>query len=140
MRRTRIAEISDFEFRIANWWPFRSAIRNPQSAIGGIAMICCVLMLGVPWGWANTVNRIVAVVNDDVVTEADVLAQMRALEEERDPQSASTDGAQSAEMRQMVLNHLIEQRLILQEAKRAGILVTSDEVVGRLEAVRGRFG
>lgn len=86
---------------------------------------------------AATTNRIVAVVNDEVITDADVIAYANALREER-PDDAALD-PQSVEMQRVVLRRLIEQRLILQEAKRAGIIVETDEILERLNALRSHF-
>lgn len=86
---------------------------------------------------AQTTNRIVAVVNDEVITEADVTAYANALREER-PDNAAPD-SHSVEMQRVVLRRLIEQRLILQEAKRAGIAVGTEEILERLDALRSRF-
>ncbi len=86
---------------------------------------------------AVTVNQIVAVVNDEVITEADVTQQVNdALEDQPGTPPADAD---ARTMQQTVLQRLIEQRLILQEAKRAGIIIPSDQVILRIEAMRKRF-
>jgi len=86
---------------------------------------------------AETTNRIVAIVNDEVITEGDVVFHMSALLQEDDPRAV--DGAQAQEIRQAVLQRLIEERLILQEAKRMNLFVAADEVAKRLRTVRARF-
>ncbi len=86
---------------------------------------------------AETVNRIVAIVNDDVVTTADVVAQVSSLL--ADSQHAPESEEEAVKIHAAVLGQLIEQRLILQEAKKMGTLVTSDEVGARLKEIRGRF-
>ena len=85
-----------------------------------------VLLLGVFMVWsanglqavAETINRIVAIVNDEVITEADVTASMKSLLAEQNPGDLPDDHA--AQMQEAVLNRLIEQRLLLQEARRVG--------------------
>lgn len=84
------------------------------------------------------VNRILAIVNEDVITEADVASQAQALLE--DQADAEVDEGAAAQMHDAALQHLIEQRLILQEAKRSLITIGSDEVMGRLNEIRSRFG
>ena len=84
----------------------------------------------------ETVDRIVAVVNDAVITEADLAAQMNALLDDPEAHPAEMD---PRAMRHAILMRLIEQQIILQEAKRAGITIGSDEAVGRLEEIRQRF-
>lgn len=95
------------------------------------------LLLAQTGARAATSNRIVAVVNDEVITEADVTAQFHALLE--DPERPVPEDVSPDEVRKAVLGRLIEQRLILQEAKREGVAVTSDEVAERLEDMRSRF-
>lgn len=96
------------------------------------------LLMGHSQAMAQTANRIVAIVNDAVITETDVLAQMHAMLEEQHVEESVTD-EQAAQMRQAVLRRLIEQQVMLQEAKRVGISVSTDDVLKRLGEVRARF-
>jgi peptidyl-prolyl cis-trans isomerase SurA len=88
-------------------------------------------------GWAATVNRIVAVVEDEVITEADLTAHLSALWQE----AAGTDLAtlEPAAARQLTLRRLIEQRLMLKAAERMGISATSEEIAERLSRLRRQF-
>lgn len=99
-----------------------------------------VALLSLVWAsqlWAATVNRIVAVVNDGVITEADVTSQVNALLDDAAPAS---DGAKPdpGDMRRAVLRHLIEQQLLLQEAKRAGITIDTADVLERLGRLKAQ--
>ena len=127
-------QISNFEFRIANWKAVQSAIRNPRSAIFSVLIF---LFLS-PMLSAQTVNRIAAIVNDAVITEADVTTQMQALLQEQET-DAPLAADEAVEMRRAVLRRLIEQQVLLQEAKRAEISVSAEDVLKRLEEIRGRF-
>ncbi len=93
-------------------------------------------VLGASGVQAETVNRIVAVVNEDIITEADVLTHANALLAER---GTALDETQAGDMQRAILQRLIEQRLLLQEAKRAGISVSADEVAKRFDEVQSRF-
>jgi peptidyl-prolyl cis-trans isomerase SurA len=84
---------------------------------------------------AETSNRIVAFVNDEVITEGDVRGYMSAVLDQADAPKAPTP-AQEAALAQAALQRLIEDRLIVQEAKRLGLVVGQDEVVERLRAVK----
>ncbi|MBI2104729.1 MAG: peptidylprolyl isomerase [Candidatus Omnitrophica bacterium] len=84
---------------------------------------------------ADTVNRIVAIVNDDVITQADVDAYLASVLEEQDP----PPDAEPAQLRGSILRRIIEQRVILQEARRQGITVETDDISQRLEELRKRF-
>ncbi len=100
-------------------------------------MLIFLLFLGGITAYAETVNRIVAIVNEDVITEADVSAHASALLADQSlPESSDAD---TLEMERVALRRLIEQRLILQEAKRAQITAGAEEVLSRLDTVRGRF-
>ena len=87
---------------------------------------------------AETTNRILAVVNDDVITEGDLTAQLHAMLDEEDRRRA--DDGQTAQMRQAVLRRLIEERLLLQAAKSMEISVGSEEVLERLKEVQRDLG
>jgi len=80
--------------------------------------------------FAETANRIVALVNDEVITEGDVRAYMsRAL----------SDAPSRADVQQAALQRLTEERLIIQEAKRLGLAVSQEDVLERLRAIKGQF-
>lgn len=85
---------------------------------------------------AETINRIVAVVNDEVITEADVDEPLSTL---LDEQGLPPADPQSGALRQAVLRRLIEHHVILQEARREGIEVGPEEIAERFEDIRRRF-
>ncbi len=87
---------------------------------------------------AQTVNRIVAVVNDAIITQADVAEEVNGILADQKTPPATED--QAGQLRQAVLDRLIERQLLLQEAKRVNVTVGNDEVVQRLELIRQRFG
>lgn len=92
--------------------------------------------------WAETADRIVAVVNDDVITEADITAYLRAQlqDGEEGDEGEGTRPPRAVARQRAMLDQLIEHRLILQEAKRAGLSADAGEVASQLEAMRSRFG
>ena len=98
--------------------------------------LACGFGLNPNLGFAQTVNRIVAIVNDDIVTEGDVGSFVKALKD--DPDSSIPEG-QGGDLQRMVLKRLIDQRLILQESKQAGVVVPTDEILERYQAFRNRF-
>lgn len=113
--------------------------RVAGSSITGWVVAAALLAADGAPALADVSNRIVAVVGEDVITEADVASHLAVLLDGR--QAPLAEGAaESGEMREAVLDRLIEQRLVLQEAKRRGLTVSSDEVVDRVEVVRRRFG
>jgi len=94
------------------------------------------MLITTPKSSAETANRIVAIVNDEVITQTDVSSRVDALLED---QQAAPQAKDPEQMERMVLQRLIEQRLLLQQARKDGIAVTPDEVRKRLEDLRGRF-
>ena len=95
-------------------------------------------MFGGSRSWAETANRIVAVVNDEVITEADVTSRVNALLD--GSSDAASLGSDPSTMHQAILQRLIDHQLLLQEAKRLNVSVTMSEVDQRLDAIRGRLG
>ena len=90
-----------------------------------------------PAVYAETINRIVAVVNDEVITQTDVSQQVRMLRQDF-PELAG-EKVESTELDRLALQRLIEYRLIRQQAKRSGVTISTDEVAQRLAVLRGRF-
>ena len=97
------------------------------------AVLAC--LCAVP-AWAATVDRIVAVVNADIITEAELSAITKAFIAELPPPVSE---AQARQARQAMLRRLVEDRLVLQEARRLGLAVTTDEIDAKIAEVRGRF-
>ena len=75
--------------------------------------------------------------NDAVITEAEVVTHANALL--NDAEAPIPDDADPADLHNAVLKHLIEQQVILQEAKRAGITISPEEVDERLARFRKGF-
>ncbi|HEU19940.1 MAG TPA: hypothetical protein ENO00_11305 [Deltaproteobacteria bacterium] len=83
--------------------------------------------------YATIVDRIVAIVNHDVITlselDKNVNSYMKRIEK-----TVPEDQLDAIEkhVRQMVLNELIDQRLITQEAKKRGLMATDRDVNGAI--------
>ena len=98
------------------------------------------------WGgiavWAGesvTSDRIVAIVNDDVVTESDVAAFTNKLLQQAEDRKRPVPSQDQQQLRQAVLEQLIEEQLILQEAKRRDLKASFEDVEKRLEEIRSQF-
>lgn len=89
---------------------------------------------------AQVVDRIVAIVNEDVITQSELQESMLPfiadykVRYEEDELEGKMD-----EVRQDALNRLIEERLILQEAKKREVVVEDSAIEKRLEDVKKRF-
>lgn len=85
-------------------------------------------------------NKIVAIVNEDAITQADLdIALAAVVAEYRQSYSGDELAMKIEEARQEILNQMIEDRLILQEAKRYKIEVDEAEVEERISDIRSRF-
>ena len=90
---------------------------------------------------AEVVDRIVAVVNDEVITQSELEESMipfvadyrvRYVEQELSDKKMK-------EAREDALNRLIEEKLILQEAKKRDIKIEEADIEERIQEVRERF-
>ena len=83
----------------------------------------------------EVVDRIVAIVNDDIVTlsQLDVAAAPYRKNIEASQESAARKKEVMAQMYTQVLNQLVENSLVVQEAKRMGIAVDEADVDNALE-------
>ena len=101
-----------------------------------VSALLVLMALGATLATADTVNRIIAIVNDDVITQADVSSGVDTLLEGQEV-SNETDASR---VHQAVLQHLIQQRLILQAARQLGISVDEADVLKRLDVLRRQAG
>lgn len=85
-------------------------------------------------------NKILAVVNDEVVTETDLeVAVSSAINELQREYSGAELQAKIEAVRKEYLGQIIDDKLILQEAKRRGITAADDEVEERFKEIKSRF-
>ncbi len=85
-------------------------------------------------------DRIVAIVNNDVITQKDMndFANFMRMEFQNEYKGDELE-KKIQEMRQDLLNKLIEDRLILQEAKKAHMSVDPAKVKARIDEVRSHY-
>src|SRR6185503_10591421 len=104
-----------------------------------LALIALVPAFGV--SEAQRLDGIAAVVNDDVVLQSDVEEQLAAflMRNQATPDSSTVDT-----LRIQILNQLIDEKLIVAEAKRQGLSVPDAEVEKQIDQAIGeakeRFG
>ncbi|MGH7850900.1 MAG: peptidylprolyl isomerase [Thermodesulfobacteriota bacterium] len=98
-----------------------------------MTVLCIIAALTAFAGAANsreTVDRVVAIVNDDVIT----LSEVRELALSINPTSTEAIDEKS------VLQQIIEQKLFEQEAEKLGIKVTEAELDASIKQVQQKFG
>ncbi|MDP3028841.1 MAG: peptidylprolyl isomerase [Deltaproteobacteria bacterium] len=87
-------------------------------------------------GSAEIVDRIVAIVNEDVITLAELgKEEQRVIGQLQQEASAAAIEREKGKIRTEVLNHLIERKLAEQEAKRLGLSVSEAEVDAAIEKI-----
>lgn len=89
---------------------------------------------------AELIDRIVAVVNDEVVTQSELDRQLAPIYQSyKEQYQGSEFFSQMNKARTQILNQMIEDKLVLQDAKKKKIEVSDGEVDGKLAEVRSRF-
>ncbi len=84
------------------------------------------------------VDRIVAVVNQEIITLSEVEKWAAPYQEEIQTKDRLEREEQVREVYRRVLERLIEEKLIDQEVKRSGVKVNSKEIEGALEEIKRR--
>ncbi len=83
------------------------------------------------------IDRIVAIVNDDVVTLTDLEEAVAERERLAGPETAaSPDESRRRSLSREILNNMVEKSLQLQAARKKGIGVSSDEIKTALEDIK----
>jgi parvulin-like peptidyl-prolyl isomerase len=104
-----------------------------------LAVLCCAAWLGLGPSFvsAEKMDTIVAIVNGDIITEADlaVFTRMTAAEAGEAPSASDIE-----KTRQFYLQRLIDDKLILQEAKRLKYNVNERTVEERIKQLKVRAG
>ncbi len=104
--------------------------------------LCLALFFIVTFAYsAEVVDKIVAIVNDEVITQSEVeestlsfIADYKLRYGQEEARNRLDEAKNDA------LNRLIEEKLILQEAKRRNIKISDAEVEKRINEVKVRFG
>jgi peptidyl-prolyl cis-trans isomerase SurA len=86
-------------------------------------------------GHCEVVDRIVAVVNDEVVTMSEVQGMAKALEAQAGVKASKKE---DRELQRKMLDTLIDRKLARAEAKKKGLNVSSKEVAAALEGFKKR--
>jgi len=86
------------------------------------------------------VDRIAAIVNQEIITLSEVEKMARPLQAEIETEDRLERRERMNEISRKVLERLIEERLIDQEAKRAGIKVTGKEIDSAIEEIKRQHG
>ncbi len=99
----------------------------------GIVMLCASAQ-------AATINKFVAVVNDEVITQQDVDQMLAVLYAQYSQDFKGDELLQKMELvKKDILNQIIEDKLVLSRAKELGIKITESEINERLDYIKKGF-
>ena len=106
---------------------------NSKASLKIYLILCLVILLFSPDSRAQElIDRIVAVVNDDLIT----LSELQAKEKKINP---NLDTPDTSPQQREILDLMIEEKLLEQEAKKLGITVTESDVDAAIEGVKKQF-
>ncbi len=98
-----------------------------------------ILFLCGPTSFAEAVvDRVVAVVNQEIITLSEVEKEVALLKEEIVTEDRFEKQERMQALSRQVLEKLIEEKLIDQEVKKSGIKISSKDVEATVEEVKGR--
>lgn len=105
----------------------------------GFALFCiCLLFFGITPSTQAVVDRIVAIVNQEIITLSEVDRWMGPFYEEIQTEDRLERKEKLLEARRKILDQIIEERLIDQEVKKIGFKATPKEVEATIEEIKKR--
>ncbi len=87
--------------------------------------------------WAEIFDQVVARVNNEIITRSD-LEERAAMEISRMQASGQTDMPNFDEMKSMMLDRIIQEKLIIFDGKRIGLNIDEKKVEAALDEIRNR--
>lgn len=106
----------------------------------GLAVLACFLVVGSPLLGGEVLDKVVAVVNDEVITQSELdILLLPVYNQYKNLFAGEKLVEKLSEARRSILNQLIEDRLVYQETKRLKIEVTEEEVNARYLEFKSRF-
>jgi len=99
-----------------------------------LAFILLVILGGTDWGLAEMTNRIVAIVNNDIITAYELEKMFRTV------QPSEVERGNPEEIKKQLLFQMIDQKLVEFQVKRLGIQISSEEVDKTVERIRNEQG
>lgn len=102
-----------------------------------VLTLSCTLPL---WAERQLLDRIVAVVNEEAITQSELDFMLKPLYEQYKDQYASQQAMEMlSEARQKLLGQIIEDRLVFQEAKNQKITISEEEIEDEISQFKKRF-
>ncbi len=98
------------------------------------------LLMTSPVSYSEVVDKIVAVVNDEPITKSELDSLLAPIYDQYKSVYKGKEFVKKInEARTNILNQLIEDKLVAQEAKRLGVEVREDEIDARIDEIKQKF-
>lgn len=105
-----------------------------------IILISVILTVSCAVGYTETVNKFVAIVNDEVITQQDIDQLLAVLYAQYSQEYKGDELLKKMEdVKKDILTQMIEDKLVLSRAKELGIKVTESEIDERLDYIKKNF-
>ncbi len=105
--------------------------------LAGILIVCCGVLFFSKSAFCVEADKIAAIVNGDVITENEVSTFMKLTDMAKESGMTADD---PKVLRRQLLERMIEDRLILQEAKTLGLKPDDKMIEDRIKEIRTRAG
>lgn len=111
------------------------------STFGRILCILILVLLFIQPLLAQTIDKIIVVVNDEIITQSDVDKVLSAIEAEYSTIYTNTEELEQKlkEAEENIINQMIEEKLILSEAKELDIEIDQARIDRRIEEIKEKF-
>ncbi len=117
----------------------KALLKTNMQKIKIIIILIAIIMPGV-LAQAATINKLVAVVNDEVITQQEVDQLLGVLYAQYSQEYKGGELLQKMEqVKKDILNQIIEDKLVLSRAKELGIKITESEIDERLDYIKKGF-
>jgi len=111
----------------------------PMNRLRTLAAIAAILLFAAAPSWGEIVDRVIAVVNDDVITQYELDSTVELILKKHEQSIRPEDRERiTAEARKAILDRMIEDLLLRQEARRLGITVRDEELNASIQETLSR--
>jgi peptidyl-prolyl cis-trans isomerase SurA len=105
-----------------------------MNRLRSLIAIAAILLITASTSWGEIVDRVIAVVNDDVITQYELDSTVELILKRNEQNIRPEDRERiTAEARKALLDRLIEDLILRQEARRLGIAVREEELTSTIQ-------
>jgi peptidyl-prolyl cis-trans isomerase SurA len=105
-----------------------------MNRLRSLTAIAAILLITASTSWGEIVDRVIAVVNDDVITQYELDSTVELVLKRNEQNIRPEDRERiTAEARKALLDRLIEDLILRQEARRLGIVIREEELTASIQ-------